>query len=343
MQERTKEATKPEDQGTPTHDLTPLDAQVPGAPEQREQRLTIEQAARAWLATKTARTGSAKTQIAYRQTLAHFATYLEAHHCRLDGDPRAVGRYAQQWAACSLVDGSSAVSSGTTNQRLAILSSFYRYAIVHGPATQNPIDYAERPPRRVAHAAPWLADDEVAERLAAIDTTTPAGRRDKALIALALTTGRRAKELARLRWQDLAIGGTKITATFHCKGSKILTDELEERTIAVLLDYLCAEYGPQLERIRPESSVFVSYSNNHRGGKLSYQAISDIYLKRLGVSQVHTSRHSFAIVMDEEGASLSEIGERLGHNNVAVTADYLKRLRGGENKHAGKLARRFGI
>lgn len=42
--------------------------------------------------------------------------------------------------------------------------------------------------------------------------------------------------------------------------------------------------------------------------------------------------------MDEEGASLSEIGKRLGHSNLAITLDYMKRLRRGENKRASKLA-----
>jgi integrase len=335
-----------DDPSTPAQAITTPDDQaraVAGLDQQAAgRRLTIEETALAWLKTKAGRTGSPKTKRDYSQALVNFDAYLQARGCQLDGDPREVGRHAQEWAAHSFIDGGQ-VSSSTTNQRLAILSSFYRYAITFGPCDYNPVDYAERPPRRIEHAAPYLEDDEVTKRLQAINTTTKTGKRDKALLSIALTTGRRASELAGLHWQDIMMQQSRMIATFHCKGGKVMQDELEPRTIAVLLDYLRAEYGQQLEHIREDSPIFVSYSNNHRGGKLSYQAIADICLDRLGVSQVHSTRHTFAVGMDDEQASLSEIGERLGHSNYQVTAQYMKRLRSGENKHASKLARRFGI
>ncbi|MBO0780988.1 MAG: site-specific integrase, partial [Ktedonobacteraceae bacterium] len=85
------------------------------------------------------------------------------------------------------------------------------------------------------------------------------------------------------------------------------------------------------------------YSNNHRGGPLSIQAVSDIYKKRLGVTQIHVTRHTFARNMEEAGASLSEIGERLGHSNYQVTAQYMKRLHSSENQYASKLEELFSI
>lgn len=305
-------------------------------------RLSIEEAAVKWLETKFARTGSEKTKQAYKTTLAQFDMYVRTQGSTLGSDTRQIALYAQTWASVPMKK--ERVSLSTVNQRLAILSSFYTFAIKQGVCEHNPIDYVERPPRNIEHAALPLDKQDVTAHMQKIDTTTLEGKRDKALLSLALTTGRRASELANLIWEDITVTGTKITVTWaRCKGAKVMVDELQQKTIAALLDYLKQFYGPQLERIKATSPVFVSLSRNNYGGKLSIQAFSDICERRLGTSQFHVTRHTFSITMEDAGASLSEIGERLGHSNYKVTADYMKRLHSSENKYAEKLEEMFGI
>ncbi len=89
--------------------------------------------------------------------------------------------------------------------------------------------------------------------------------------------------------------------------------------------------------------MFVSLSRNNYKGTLSLQAVSDICLKRLGSSKVHTTRHTFAVNSEKAGATLSEIGDRLGHASLKTTSDYMKRLHSAENPHATKLGEMFGI
>ncbi|MBO0780698.1 MAG: tyrosine-type recombinase/integrase, partial [Ktedonobacteraceae bacterium] len=229
--------------------------------------LSMQAAALDWLKTKAARSESKKTLTAYRTTLGQFDAYLQGQGCTLDADPRRVARYAQEWAFHT--ERNAPLSSSTINQRFAILSSFYKFAVKYGACEKNPIEYTERPPRHIEHAAPYLDDDYVSQQMQGIDTRTPEGKRDKALISLALTTGRRASELTGLCWKDLELRGKRMVAHWRCKGKKTMRDQLQARTIAVLLEYLQAEYGANLQRIKPESPVFVSYSNNHRGGPLS--------------------------------------------------------------------------
>lgn len=66
-------------------------------------------------------------------------------------------------------------------------------------------------------------------------------------------------------------------------------------------------------------------------------------LARLSVSQVHATRHTFAVSMSEAGASLEEIGDRLGHSNYKVTADYMRKRKAAQNKHGDALETMFGL
>lgn len=303
---------------------------------------SLQETAIYWLETKFRITNSESTKKAYQDVLAKFDIYLQERGCKLDSNPRVIGRHAQAWA--NIPEEKEVVSSSTVNQRLAILSSFYKFAIKQGLCEHNPIDYVERPKRIIKHAASYMDSREVAERMKAIDTVNLEGKRDKALISLALTTGRRASELANLRWQDITITGYKMIVTWpRCKGAKVMLNELKSKTAEALLDYLRGLYGENLERIKPESPIFVSLSRNNHHGKLSIQALSNIYKARLGTSQVHITRHTFAVNMERSGASLSEIGEALGHSNYAVTARYMKQLHSGENKYGDALEEMFGI
>ena len=57
----------------------------------------------------------------------------------------------------------------------------------------------------------------------------------------------------------------------------------------------------------------------------------------------HGLRHTFAHSMEDAGAKLSEIQQRLGHSNAATTSRYLSALRSDENPHGEQLAGMFGI
>jgi integrase/recombinase XerC len=66
---------------------------------------------------------------------------------------------------------------------------------------------------------------------------------------------------------------------------------------------------------------------------LTSQAIADVCQRWLGVSKVHTLRHTFASAMEDSGAKVSEIQACLGHTNLATTGRYLAALRSAENTH----------
>lgn len=306
---------------------------------------SIELAIAAWLHAKRQRSNSERTARAYADTLASFRAVLRSGGLDLDSDRRAVGLAAQAWASAPRENGEP-VASSTINQRLAILSSFYAFAIRREllAIDGNPIDRLERAKVQDYAGARSLDTGDVAEQLAAIDRRDTEGKRDYSLLCVALETGRRRAELAALRWQDVMLSGGRVTLTWRrAKGGKVMVDQLTPSAGDALLGWLYAAYGRDLGTLAPDAPVWISLARNGtRGHQLTPQAITLICERRLGVSKVHALRHTFAHSMEAAGAPVSLIQARLGHSNLATTGRYLSALRASENPYAEQLAAMFG-
>src|SRR5260370_22585271 len=218
----------------------------------------LELAIVAWLDAKGNRSKSIKTWTAYRDNLSSFRAALQSNGVDLDGDPRAVALAAQGWAGHSVKDRD--VSPATYKQRVACVASFYTYARKQGIfERENPIGRVER--RRVQGYAHASAIDvtELKDRLKAIPRETVEGKRDYALLNVALNTGRRLSELAGLRWCDVQITGDRALVTWQrAKGGKVMSDKLPAPVTRALVEYLRAAYGPQMGRLGAEAPVGAS-------------------------------------------------------------------------------------
>jgi integrase len=294
-------------------------------------------------------TASAQTWRAYFATLESFAAALGEHGLRLGSDPGLVAAIAQRWARQRHDGRPGEASAATQNRRLAILSSFYHYAArMASPADiVNPIAKVKRAKVQAYRGARALHDGDVRRHLAAIDRTTPAGQRDYALLLLGLQTGRRRAELAALTWADVELVGASASVVFrHCKGDKELRDDLPPAVTASLLTWLATSRGvatpAEMLPATQNEPIWVSLSHNGSAGhQLTGQALADICKKRLGTSRVHALRHSFATQMEQIGALVSEIRDRLGHASLDTTTRYLSSLGAGTNRHAEALAARW--
>ena len=89
--------------------------------------------------------------------------------------------------------------------------------------------------------------------------------------------------------------------------------------------------------------LWVSFSDRTYGQAIGSQTIADICKSHLGVSTVHTLRHTFAFTMDQLGAEVSTIQERLGHESRATTYGCLDRLKKAHNPYAPALAHACGL
>lgn len=337
------------------------------APPVEEERLHIDldYAIEQWLAAKLGKSGSQRTYGAYRQVIDDYRAALQFKGLDLDSVERAESRNAQLLMKTMLKDIANtyanhstaipprAIAPATRNTRYAIISSFYRFCIRQEWMTYNPIEHIERSKVQAYAGAHALESEEVSERMQAIDREMQAGKRDYALLAIYLYTGRRLSEVAGLRWQHVRLlqRGRVVSLEFHVKGGEVYHNELPAGVSKALLAWLHDYYGPSLAQLAKDAPLFVSLARGcnritkqpNYGEALSIQAIADICLKHLGVSKVHTTRHTYTAGMLEAEASVEEIRRGLGHKSLATTGRYTDSISQLKNRRAEKLAELFGI
>jgi integrase len=286
-----------------------------------------------------------RTSGAYEYTMKAFREGLQRQGLDLDSDPSVIALLAEVFARGSVKEGKH-VAKTTVNQRLACISSFYRYARKKKFLTENPIEMAEREKKIQDYAHAQALDEEaVQDALYRIDQSTPKGKRDYAILSILFQTARRAQEVATLKWQHVSISAKgKATLTFeHAKGDEVMMDELPVPVTNALLRWLQRYYG-DLGKLTPATPLWVSLAHDSSYGKpLGYQSINALCKKHLHISKVHVTRHTAAHSMEKLGLNVSEIQARLGHKSLATTGRYLASLRRAENRKADELAALYGI
>ncbi|HEY5303471.1 MAG TPA: tyrosine-type recombinase/integrase, partial [Acidimicrobiales bacterium] len=126
-------------------------------------------------------------------------------------------------------------SARTRNVRLAAIHSFFRFAALRHPEhAQNIQRVLAIPTKRFERAlVSFLSDDEVTALLAAPDQAQFIGRRDHALLLLALQSGMRVSELVGLRRGDVVFDARSHVRCMG-KGRKERTTPLTKMTASVL-------------------------------------------------------------------------------------------------------------
>jgi integrase/recombinase XerD len=217
-------------------------------------------------------------------------------------------------------------SVGTRNTRLAAVHSLFRFAELAHPEHAASISrILAIPPKRHDRAVvTYLTDPEVEALLAACDPTTWTGRRDHALLLLAVQTGLRVSELTGLTCADIHLGSGAHVAC-HGKGRKDRITPLSRGTVAVLRNWLGERHD------NPDAPLFP----NRRGQALSRDAIEhriasytlsaapDCPSLRDKKVTAHVLRHTTAMRLLHAGIDTSVIALWLGHVSVETTQIYL--------------------
>lgn len=320
-------------------------------PPTSERGISIDAIVQAWLHAKGQKSHSAKTQQAYEETIYGFRALLQCYGYDLlwrgDNFLAAIADFAQTFAATRM-EGSrhkGDVSSATQSQRLSILSSFYRYAAQRRHSIAgNPIDLVERASVEPYAQSQAIDQGELARKLDAIDISKEQGIRDLALLSVLLSTGRRVSEIASLTRGSVQLSGEQIRLSYQTKGKGHMRDLLTGEVSYILSAWLSRFYEGAFWGSPDDTPVWVNvHHESHRGEKLGYHGIAGICKHYLGTSKVHTTRHSFAILMEAAGAKLTDIQQRLGHKNAATTGIYMNKLTIERNTYAERIAELLGL
>jgi len=214
-------------------------------------------------------------------------------------------------------------SPRTRNARLAALRSFFRYAALRHPEHAALIARVLAiPSKRCDRAEVCYLDRAEADALvAAPDRRTWTGRRDHALLDVAIQTGLRVSELTGLRNQDVELG---TGAHVRCwgKGRKHRCTPLSKQTVAVLRVWMQERQG------QPGDALFPT----RRGTPLTRGAMACLVTKHATTAQrrcpslrtkrstPHVLRHTCAMNLLESGVDVTVIALWLGHERAETTA-----------------------
>lgn len=220
-------------------------------------------------------------------------------------------------------------STSTRNQRLAAITSFYRWMQSQDPAQMARCqDILDIPVKK--HTQPTVNHLTVAQTrllLAQPDRSARQGRRDATLLATLYDTGARVQEFADITVRDVRLEPPAMV-TLTGKGRKTRHVPLSGTTSALLNAYLQEHH---LNGRGHESHPL--FFNQHRN-KLSRGGIvwiirkhqtktADPTLTNADISP-HTLRHSKAMHLYEAGIPLPYIRDILGHVDLSTTEIYAR-------------------
>jgi len=217
-------------------------------------------------------------------------------------------------------------SPRSRNARLAAIRSFFRFAAMREPAHGARIQRVLAIPQKRfdRDLVTFLNRAEIDALLAAPDRTTRLGRRDYALLVLAVQTGLRVSELVAMRVEDVVFGSG---AHVRCqgKGRKERCTPLTRQTAAVVRAWLAENRAAATDVVFP----------SHRDTPLSRDAVERLVSKYADTAArrcptlarkhvtPHVLRHSTAVGLLEAGVDRAVIALWLGHESVETTQMYL--------------------
>ena len=214
----------------------------------------------------------------------------------------------------------------TRNARRAAIRSFFNYASVCHPEHAAVIQRVLAIPQKLTDKPDiaFLHDDEIKALVAAPDRHTWEGRRDHALVYLAVHTGLRVSELTSLNCADVQLGtgphlrcegkGRKQRAVpFTTTTAAVLRVWLQERQGTNTDPLFCTRTGRRLTRDAIARRL-------QRHAATAAQTCPSLTTKKL---TPHVLRHTAAMQLLASGVDIAVIALWLGHADLRSTQTYL--------------------
>jgi site-specific recombinase XerD len=270
---------------------------------------------------------SPRTMASYRDTLRLLLRFVQETTGKQpssldwdDLDETLIAAFLQH------LEGERGNSPRTRNLRLTAIRSLFRYAALRHPEHAAVIQRVlSIPPKRFEkRTITFLIAEEAKALIAAPDPTRWEGRRDRALLTLALQAGLRVSELIALTCADIVLG-TGAHVRCEGKGRKHRSVPLTASAQAVLSAWLKERAGNPHDPLfptrtgRPLSRDAIERRLASHAANAAKQCPS-LKGKRL---HPHVLRHSCAMSLLQAGIDTTVIALWLGHADVRSTQPYL--------------------
>jgi integrase/recombinase XerD len=284
---------------------------------------------------------TSRDQLALEEMLAAFDEHLRRTRGVCAGTRRNYARFVRGFLRSQFADGPVEVTNlyardvvgfvggltrcyrpRTVELAASALRSFFRFLRAAGLRGDRLEDAVPMVPHRRSGLVRHLEPGRLEQLIVSLDSSSPRGLRDRAIILCMARLGLRASEVVRLRLEDVdwREAVVRVRARKTCRGALL---PLSAQVGAALVDYL--------QRGRPHTAarqVFVL----HRlrvGAPISDSIVGRAVDNALRRAQIQAPirganllRHSLATDLVGHGASLIEITELFGHSSLATTRIY---------------------
>ncbi len=264
------------------------------------------------------KSGSVNTRDSYLRDLQMYLDYIKLRSCKdpLNADDELVNDFVDYLKNLGR-------SVSTISRNVSSVRCFYKYLIFSGLTDENPAKAVklEKTEKRLPQI---ITGEEIELLLSKPLLSDPKGCRDKAMLELLYATGIRVSELINLNLSDINLR----SGVLYCSASK------NKRTIPVHTSAIVAvsDYIYRMRSLLVSDEKCEALFVNLNGSRLTRQGFWKIvkgYALEVGITKEltpHTLRHSFAMHLLENGASVEDIKTMMGHADISSTQIYLQLL-----------------
>ena len=213
--------------------------------------------------------------------------------------------------------GSEKLSENSRRRLISAVRGFYRFLMFDGHVTKNPAEDLVAPQKGV-YLPRFLNRAEIEMLLAAPDTSTENGLRDRAILELMYASGLRVSEVVNLKIHEVETDAGILTCTG--KGSKTRRVPVGSSAVEWIKSYLAVRR--KIENVEIDR-MFVNGNGQPLTRQSLYLSITECGQKcgLEGVSP-HTLRHSFATHLVQNNADIRSVQQMLGHADISTTQIY---------------------
>jgi site-specific recombinase XerD len=219
----------------------------------------------------------------------------------------------------------SRLKPASTKVLASSVRSYFRFLRLHGRCEEDLVHAVPASASwRLASLPPALTDEEIARLLSAFDRGSAAGRRDYAITRCLVDLGLRAREVVRLRLED--VDWRK--GILRIIGTKSRRDD--ELPLTAPIGAAIAAY---IRRGRPKTTSREIFLRLRApvGQRMTRSTIGNLLLRAATRARMEPKvtgprilRHTAATRMLQRGASMKEIADVLRHRCLDTTAIYTK-------------------
>jgi len=254
------------------------------------------------------------TLAAYRRDLSLYADWLQTAADKALADssePDLLGFMAARHAASKAT---------TANRRLTVFKRFFRWAARERLVATDPTLKLSAA-RQALRVPKTLSEAQVECLLAAPDTDTPLGLRDRSMLELMYASGLRVSELVTLKTVRLGLdeGVLRVVG----KGARERLVPFGAEAHGWLRRYL-AQARPAILGPQASDDLFVTRLGAGMTRQMFWRLVKR-YAVQAGITaplSPHTLRHAFATHLLNHGADLRVVQMLLGHADIGTTTIY---------------------